>query len=227
MRNNLRKSFTLSSALYAGCIAAALTAYTSVAKTNPSDTKKLAQICICEQSIETQTAQPKKTVENISKPKEQSNTVKQIPVTKTESYAAASNQVQPNATSTQNTQQNNDFAQNQIPRQETKEPSTSPRQEVIDENREYIKLNIAKIRELISKHKRYPSIAIKMGAEGVSSVSFKLNPNGAVEDIKIAKSSGYSYLDKSSIQTIEEAAADMPKPHKTVTLIIPIEYRLN
>ncbi|MCI4399703.1 MAG: energy transducer TonB [Campylobacteraceae bacterium] len=226
MRNNLYKSFTFSSVLYAGCIAAALTAYTSVTKTNTSDSPKLTQIRICEPPSEPQMAQSQRTENSISKPKKQSSATKQLPLAKTEEYVATHKQIEPNTTSQQNTQQKSDFAQNQIAHQETKE-SPAFRQEAMDENKEYVKLNIAKIRELISKYKRYPNIAIKMGAEGVSSISFKLNPNGVVEDIRIVKSSGYSYLDKSSIQTIEEAAADMPKPHKAVTLIIPIEYRLN
>lgn len=226
MRNNLHKSFTLSSALYAGCIAAALTAYTSVAKTNSADTPRLTQIRICEQVAEAQAPQSQKTVDSASEPKEQSNAVKQRPMAKQAEYTTP--KPMSNAALQQNTLQKSDFTPTKQPaQQEAREPSISSKQEAIDENKEYIRLNIAKIRELISKYKRYPNIAIKMGAEGVSSVSFKLNPSGAVEDIKIAKSSGYSYLDKSSIQTIEEAAADMPKPHKAVTLIIPIEYRLN
>jgi len=96
-----------------------------------------------------------------------------------------------------------------------------------DEVKEYIEVNMAKIREAILKYKRYPLSAIKTGGEGVCSVSFRLNPTGNIEDIKIAKSSGLSVLDKSSIQTIEDAACEMPKPHNSITLTIPIEYKLN
>lgn len=97
----------------------------------------------------------------------------------------------------------------------------------IDETREYVGLNSSKIRELIAKHKRYPSQAIKMGIEGVCHISFRLNPNGEADNIRVVKSSSFSSLDKSSIQTIEDAAIYMPKPQKSVTLVVPIEYHLN
>lgn len=116
--------------------------------------------------------------------------------------------------------------------QATKQENTAPtqsqqKQKSVDETREYLDANLAKIREAIAKHKRYPASASKMGCEGVCLVSFKLHPVGAVEDIKIAKSSGFTALDRSSIQTIEDAANEMPRPHKSTTITIPIEYKLN
>ena len=108
--------------------------------------------------------------------------------------------------------------------QEQKANSPEPK---IDETREYVGLNSSKIRELIAKHKRYPSQAVKMGIEGVCHISFRLNPNGEADNIKVVKSSSFSSLDKSSIQTIEDAAIYMPKPQKSVTLVVPIEYHLN
>lgn len=108
--------------------------------------------------------------------------------------------------------------------QEQKADTSEPK---IDEAKEYIGLNGSKIRELIAKHKRYPSQAVKMGIEGVCHISFRLNPNGDADNIKVVKSSSFSALDRSSIQTIEDAALYMPKPQKSVTLVVPIEYRLN
>jgi TonB family protein len=96
-----------------------------------------------------------------------------------------------------------------------------------DETAEYIEANLAKIREAIAKYKRYPPLAIKMGCEGVCSVSFKLTPSGNITEIKIIKSSGFAALDKSSLQTVENAASEMPRPYKIVTITIPIEYKLN
>lgn len=100
-------------------------------------------------------------------------------------------------------------------------------QENKDETKEYIDANIAKIRDAIAKYKRYPVSAIKMGCEGVCLISFRLTPLGTIEDIKIVKSSGFTILDRSSTQTVEDAACEMPKPHKSVSLTIPIEYKLN
>lgn len=90
-----------------------------------------------------------------------------------------------------------------------------------------IDIEISKIREIVSKYKKYPNIARKMGYEGVCIVSFKLEPSGTVKEIRVVKSSGYQSLDKSTVETIEEAATEMPKPQKTIEILLPIEYKLN
>lgn len=97
----------------------------------------------------------------------------------------------------------------------------------IDESKEYLAVNAHKIRELVSKYKKYPSKAVKMGIDGVCIVSFRVLENGGAEDIKIVKSSGYASLDKSSLEAVEEAAKELPKaPKGGATIVVPIEYKL-
>ncbi len=94
----------------------------------------------------------------------------------------------------------------------------------VDENEEYIKLNKAKVREAIAKYQVYPPLAKKLGLEGICVISFKLYPNGGINETKIIKSSGFSILDKSALKSLEDAAPELPKPNKPVVIIIPIEY---
>jgi periplasmic protein TonB len=99
--------------------------------------------------------------------------------------------------------------------------------ESINTEKEYLKINKAKIREAIAKHQRYPASAIKMDYEGTCTVRFKLYPSGKVEGIKVVESSGFASIDKSAIQAVEDAASEMPKPNESVTLTIPIGYTLH
>lgn len=96
----------------------------------------------------------------------------------------------------------------------------------IEPEKEYLKANLPAIREAIKKFKRYPPIAVKMGYEGVVKISFRLTVGGTVDRIEVVGSSGFSILDKSSLKTVEEAAEHMPKPPSSITITVPIEYRL-
>jgi protein TonB len=99
--------------------------------------------------------------------------------------------------------------------------------ESIDIEREYLKINQAKIRDAIARNQRYPASAIKMNYEGICTIIFRLHPSGKVDSIKIVESSGFTSIDKSAIQAVEDAALEMPKPLNSVSITIPIEYKLN
>ncbi len=91
---------------------------------------------------------------------------------------------------------------------------------------EYIRLNKAKVKEVVSKYQIYPSSARKSGCEGICTVSFKLHPNGNINEVRILKSSGFASLDKSALKALEDSAPELPRPNKPVTIVIPIEYIL-
>lgn len=95
-----------------------------------------------------------------------------------------------------------------------------------DEPDEYLLLNKAKVKEVISKYQTYPSSARKSGCEGICTISFKLHPNGNINEVKILKSSGFGSLDKSALKALEDSASELPRPNKPVTIVIPIEYIL-
>lgn len=96
----------------------------------------------------------------------------------------------------------------------------------IDESEEYIRLNKAKVKEAVAKYQVYPSSAKKSGCEGTCLISFRLYPNGSINETKIIKSSGFSTLDRSALRALENAVPELPKPNRPVTIVIPIEYIL-
>ena len=75
----------------------------------------------------------------------------------------------------------------------------------------------------IEAAKRYPRIARRMGIEGTTVVRFKLKPNGHIESVAIAESSGSEILDKASLDTIRDAA---PLPYKDGWLRVGIVFKI-
>ncbi len=80
------------------------------------------------------------------------------------------------------------------------------------EEQKFIKDNLSSIGRITEKYLRYPEIAGKLGQQGTSVVEFYLHPNGDISDLRLLDSSGYRILDKNSIETIEIAYKDYPRP---------------
>jgi len=81
------------------------------------------------------------------------------------------------------------------------------------------------LRKLIEKHLTYPYLARRNGYEGTVVVSFVLQ-DGSLKNISIVKSSGYSILDKSTVDAIKKIGP-LVNIHKNVKFVIPINFRLN
>lgn len=87
------------------------------------------------------------------------------------------------------------------------------------------------IENKINRHRTYPEEARESFLEGISEVQFTLLPNGQVEDVKIAKSSGFAIFDKNAIQTIEKSAPFDPFPRRIevprLIILTKIKYHPN
>lgn len=90
----------------------------------------------------------------------------------------------------------------------------------------YLQKNLKNIGRITQKYLRYPSIAIRTGQQGMNIVEFFLHPNGDITDLKLVNSSGYSSLDKNSIETIEIAYKDYPRPDEKTKIKIYVYYKL-
>ncbi|MCS7281204.1 MAG: TonB family protein [Desulfobacterota bacterium] len=90
---------------------------------------------------------------------------------------------------------------------------------------DYLRINLAYIREIIMKNLKYPHIARIRGYEGDIVVSILINEKGIPEDIKILSNSGNELLAKNLIETIK-AIGKFPEPPTKVRVIIPVAYRL-
>lgn len=73
----------------------------------------------------------------------------------------------------------------------------------------------------------YPYLSIQASQSGMNVVSFFLHPNGKITNLKIEKSSKYFLLDDNTIETIQKAYEQYPKPSKTTLIKIFVTYILN
>jgi periplasmic protein TonB len=91
---------------------------------------------------------------------------------------------------------------------------------------EFIKENLSGIGRITEKHLRYPDVAGRLGMQGQSVVEFWLHPNGDISEPKLLDSSGYKVLDKNSIETIEIAYKDYPRPRQKTKIRIYVRYSI-
>jgi periplasmic protein TonB len=89
----------------------------------------------------------------------------------------------------------------------------------------YLKENFAYIRELVTKHLAYPSLARKMGWSGKTQVGFTIAEDGSVHALRTVESSGYPLLDKSALETVR-SVAPFPKPPVRAEIILPVHFRM-
>lgn len=75
----------------------------------------------------------------------------------------------------------------------------------------------------VARRGRYPRAARESGAEGVSTVRFRILPNGEPGGLRIKKTSGNALLDAAALEAVREAA---PLPYLDRTIVLTIRYRL-
>ncbi|MFC2073915.1 energy transducer TonB [Campylobacterota bacterium] len=93
-------------------------------------------------------------------------------------------------------------------------------------DKQYLQDNIALINALIKQNLYYPRIAKKRGMQGKAMVSFTLDTDGEILEIK-ALGSLASILSKAAIKTVQKASVSFPHPKQVLALQIPIVYKLN
>uniref|UniRef100_A0A7C5SWX9 Energy transducer TonB n=1 Tax=Thermocrinis ruber TaxID=75906 RepID=A0A7C5SWX9_9AQUI len=103
-------------------------------------------------------------------------------------------------------------------------------QKLTDENKNveesFLRERLSVISNIVQRHINYPPIARRMGWEGKVLVSFVLEPNGDIRDLKVLKSCGYEVLDKEALDAIRRSYKDFPKPPVSVVVKLPINFRL-
>jgi protein TonB len=93
----------------------------------------------------------------------------------------------------------------------------------------FIKDNINKfgiITQRVLSRMGYPRLAAKLGIGGVNVVEFTLFPDGSIKGLKISESSDYTILDDYTLELIEIAYKDYPKPKTPTKLKFNVMYRL-
>jgi protein TonB len=112
------------------------------------------------------------------------------------------------------------------------ESPSRPTSSLTDESRKvsleesFLRERLSVIADIVQRHINYPPIARRMGWEGKVLVSFVLEPNGDIRDLKVIKSCGYEVLDKEALDAIRRSYKDFPKPPVSVVVKLPINFRL-
>jgi len=112
------------------------------------------------------------------------------------------------------------------------ESPSRPTSSLTDESRRvaleesFLRERLLVISNIVQRHINYPPIARRMGWEGKVLVSFVLEPNGDIRDLKVLKSCGYEVLDKEALDAIRRSYIYFPKPPVSVMVKLPISFRL-
>jgi periplasmic protein TonB len=72
----------------------------------------------------------------------------------------------------------------------------------------------------------YPPLAAKLKIGGANVVEFMFHPDGSITNLKITNSSGYEVFDKYSLELIEIAYKDYPRPTTSTKLKFNVRYQL-
>lgn len=88
----------------------------------------------------------------------------------------------------------------------------------------YLQNNLKDIGRITQKYLRYPKIAIRLRKAGTNIVEFVLHPNGDISNLRITSTSGYSFFDKQTLETIEIAYKDYPRPEEKTKIKIYVRY---
>ncbi len=110
------------------------------------------------------------------------------------------------------------------PSRPTSSPTDESRRVALEEI--FLRERLSVITDIVQRHINYPPIARRMGWEGKVLVSFVLEPNGDIRNLKVLKSSGYEVLDKEALEAIRRSYRDFPKPPVSVVVKLPINFRL-
>jgi protein TonB len=95
-----------------------------------------------------------------------------------------------------------------------------------DELNGYSKANFGYILVNVRRNLVYPQKAREEDLEGQVLVSFLIEQDGTVKDVKVTKSSGHGILDEAARSAIYRAAP-FPKPPMPAKIVIPFNFKLS
>ena len=72
----------------------------------------------------------------------------------------------------------------------------------------------------------YPPLAAKLKIGGANVIEFMFHPDGSITNLRVTNSSGYEVFDKYSLELIEIAYKDYPRPTTSTKLKFNVRYQL-
>ena len=91
--------------------------------------------------------------------------------------------------------------------------------------RRYLREQYDYIRERVTSRLHYPAMARRQGWVGQVTVTFLVQPDGRVENLDVARSSGHQSLDRQAVQAVL-AAAPFPAPPAPAVITLPVTFTL-
>jgi protein TonB len=86
---------------------------------------------------------------------------------------------------------------------------------------------LGQVRDRVARHFVYPRRAIRRGWQGEVVVGFRINAQGLLRDVHLARSSGYALLDHSALETLSKVGRiPLSRPTDAMDLELPVIYRL-
>lgn len=86
--------------------------------------------------------------------------------------------------------------------------------------------NFQTITQRVLNRLGYPPLAAKLKIGGVNVIEFMFHPDGSITNLRVINTSGYAVLDDYSLELIEIAYKDYPKPQTSTKLRFNVQYRL-
>lgn len=86
------------------------------------------------------------------------------------------------------------------------------------------------VRQEIEKNKKYPLISKSKNEEGIVLLSFRIDKNGKIDNLKVLKSSGFEKLDEAAIKAVQKGMyKNMPDEleDEYLDIQVPIKFNLN
>jgi protein TonB len=93
----------------------------------------------------------------------------------------------------------------------------------------FIKKNFLSFRVITQKvlnRMGYPRLAARLRLSGVNVVEFLFHPDGSINNLKITDPSGYEVFDKYTLELIEIAYKDYPKPKTATKIKFNVTYKV-
>lgn len=82
------------------------------------------------------------------------------------------------------------------------------------------------LRQALDEQFRYPPLARKHGWQGEVLLAFTLDTRGTIIDAHIARSSGYTLLDRAALASLQQVGAITSRLPLARQLELPVIYRL-
>jgi protein TonB len=90
----------------------------------------------------------------------------------------------------------------------------------------YLARHFDHIREAIQKRITYPPMARRMGWTGRVVLSFRIQPDGEVSEVRVVKGSGHPALDENAADSVRRASP-FPRPPFEARIVAPVVYNLD